>query len=217
MLGNLFPMRTLDSHLLPAAVIGMSVLLAGCQSSGSESNSPAGPAAGILSSGTVGQPAAPGSDQANFEAYLNQGYCPPVQVRAGTEALVVYDKGHDGDQNYVRYQASLTKLARECHYAGSALMIKVGIAGRLTAGPLGKPGNFALPLRVAIVKQDGGNVFYSDVTKVPVTISAPEFASDYSAVVDNISFEVGPQDRDLIIYIGYDEGTPKPRSGTPTG
>jgi hypothetical protein len=96
-------------------------------------------------------------------------------------------------------------------------MIKVGIAGRLTAGPLGKPGNFALPLRVAIVKQDGGNVFYSDVTKVPVTISAPEFASDYSAVVDNISFEVGPQDRDLIIYIGYDEGTPKPRSGTPTG
>jgi hypothetical protein len=96
-------------------------------------------------------------------------------------------------------------------------MIKVGIAGRLTAGPLGKPGSFALPLRVAIIKQDGNNIFYSDVTKVPVTISAPEFATDYSAVVDNISFEVGPQDRDLIIYVGYDEGKPKSKAGSPTG
>ncbi len=55
------------------------------------------------------------------------------------------------------------------------------------------------------------------MTKVPVTISAPQYASDFTAVVDNISFEVGPQDRDLIIYVGYDEGTPKPKTPTPTG
>ncbi len=132
-----------------------------------------------------------------------------MQIRSGTETLAIYEKGHDDDQNYVRYQASLTKLARECHYAGSALLIKVGIAGRLAAGPLGKPGNFALPLRVAIVKQADNNIFYSDVTKVPVTISAPTYASDFTTVVDNISFEVGPQDHDLIIYVGYDEGKPE--------
>jgi hypothetical protein len=218
MLGNLPAMRSADPRLLPAAAIALAALLAGCQSQGS-AGSPSAAAVDLGGTTTVssstGKPIS--QDQANFEAYLNQGYCPPVQVRTGTEALVIFEKGHEDDQNYVRYQASLTKLARECHYAGSALMIKVGIAGRLTAGPTGKAGNFALPLRVAVVKQDGGNVFYSDVTKVPVTIAPPEFAADYSTVVDNISFEVGPQDRDLIIYVGYDEGRPKSKAGTPTG
>jgi hypothetical protein len=208
-------MRFADPRFVPFAVLALAALVAGCQSQGSAGSPSA--ASVVLSGGAVNKPVVPGSDQANFEAYLNQGYCPPVQVRAGTETLAVYEKGHEDDQAYVRYQASLTKLARECHYAGSALMIKVGIAGRLTAGPLGKPGSFALPLRVAIIKQDGNNIFYSDVTKVPVTISAPEFATDYSAVVDNISFEVGPQDRDLIIYVGYDEGKPKSKAGSPTG
>jgi hypothetical protein len=203
-------MPSFDSRLL-LAVLG-AALLAGCQSGGAGKPSAASV---VLSGGAVNAPVAPGSDQANFEAYLNQGYCPPVQIRSGTESLAIYEKGHDGDQNYVRYQGSLTKLARECHYAGSALLIKVGIAGRLTAGPLGKPGNFALPIRVAIIKQEDNNIFYSDVTKVPVTISAPSFAADFTTVVDNISFEVGPQDRDLIIYVGYDEG--KPKAPTPTG
>lgn len=205
-------MRSFDSRLLLAA-FGL-VLLAGCQSGGVGKPSAASV---VLSGGAVNSTAAPGSAQANFEAYLDQGYCPPVQIRSGTEALTIYQKGHEDDQNYVLYQGSLTKLARECHYAGSALLIKVGIAGRLTAGPLGKPGNFALPIRVAIIKQEDSNIFYSDVTKVPVTISAPTFATDFTTVVDNISFEVGPQDRDLIIYVGYDEGKPKPKVPTPTG
>jgi hypothetical protein len=187
-------------------------LLAGCQSGGSGSPS----AASVVLGGNIPN-GGNSSDQANFDAYLSQGYCPPVQIRAGTETLAIFEKGHEDDQAYVRYQASITKTARECHYAGSALMIKVGIAGRLTAGPLGKPGNFALPLRVAVIKQEGNTVFYSDVTKAPVTISPPEFASDFTAVVDNISFEVGPQDRDLIIYVGYDAGKPKPKAPTPTG
>jgi hypothetical protein len=208
-------MLPLDTRLIFAVLA--TVLLAGCQSGGSSAPS----AAAVSLSGsptTAGAPSGSISEQqASFEAYLNQGYCPPVQIRPGTEALAIYEKGHEDDQNFVRYQASITKTARECHYAGSALMIKVGIAGRLTAGPLGKPGNFALPLRVAVIKQADNAVFYSDVTKVPVTISAPTYATDYTTVVDNISFEVGPDDRDLIIYVGYDEGKPKPKAPTPTG
>jgi len=50
---------------------------------------------------------------------------------------------------------------------------------------------------------------------VPVSISPPNFASDYTTVVDNISFELGPDDHDLIIYVGFDEGKPKPPP--PTG
>lgn len=215
-------MRLPDSRpivsLLGILAIG---LLAGCTSMRGNSAPSAATVSMGGSTGSGGTSAAAGTtpslaeQQATFDAYLQSGYCPPVTIRPGTEALTIYEKGHEDDQNFVRYQGSITKTARECHAAGSSLMVKIGIAGRLTAGPKGTPGNFALPLRVAVVKQHGSTVFYTDVTKVPVSISAPTFASDYTTVVDNISFELGPDDRDLIIYVGFDEGKPKPPP--PTG
>ena len=195
-----------------AAVLAIG-LLAGCASS---SGSSSAPVAGLFGGSPSKNAATTASNDSNtIEQYLQAGYCPPVEIRPGTETLVVYDRGHDQDPAFIRFQGSITKTARECHAAGSALMLKVGIAGRLTAGPKGAAGNFALPLRVAVVKQHGGNVFYSEVTKTPVTLTAPDYGADFSAVVDNISFEVGPDDRDLIIYVGYDEGKPKPPA--PTG
>lgn len=143
------------------------------------------------------------------------GYCPPLEIRPGTELVTIYERNHEDDPNFVRFQASITETARECHTTGTdTLTIKVGIAGRLTAGPKGGPGKFNLPLRVAVIKQHGGNVFYSEVSKVEVAITAPEFAADFTHVVDNISFQVTPGDRDLIVYVGYDEGKPKAK---PTG
>ncbi len=66
-------MPSVDSRLLLAA-LGLA-FLAGCQSGG-----PGRPSAAavVISGGTINSTAAPGSDQANFEAYLSQGYCPPV-------------------------------------------------------------------------------------------------------------------------------------------
>ncbi len=143
------------------------------------------------------------------EMFIDQGYCPPIQIRPGTEALIVYEKGHENDPQFARYQGSLVQTARECHTInGNTLTIKVGVVGRLTAGPKGAAGNYTLPLRVAVVKQNGGKVFYSEIQKVPVTISAPSFNADYTTVVDT-SFEISREDRDLIIYIGYDEGKPR--------
>jgi len=204
------PISALALRALGVAAVG---LLAGCASHTGGSSAPvAGLFGGNPNKNVV---TVASSDATTIEQYLQSGYCPPVEIRPGTETLIVYERGHDQDPAYVRFQGSITKTARECHPAGSSLMLKVGIAGRLTAGPKGAAGNFALPLRVAVVKQHGGNIFYSEVTKVPVTISAPDYGSDYTAVVDNISFEVGPDDRDLIIYVGYDEGKPKPPP--PTG
>jgi len=147
----------------------------------------------------------------------SDGYCPPVVIRPGTESLVIYDKGHDDDPNSVRYQASIGKTARECHTAGTSLMLKVGVAGRLLAGPKGTAGNFAVPIRVAVVSQGSGKVFYSQITKTPVTLTAPDYANDFSTVIDNIAFDITPDDHDLIIYVGYDEGKPKTPAAAPTG
>lgn len=199
--------------------------LAGCASTSgsgsgtavSTSTSAPSPLANILAGGTAPTvvAASPGTQVLAGIAVSDPGYCPPVEIRAGTEALVVYDKGHDGDPNSIRFQASISKTARECHIAGSSMMLKVGIAGRLVAGPKGGAGNFAVPLRVAVVAQHDNKVFYSQVSKTPVSLSAPDFASDFSTVVDNVVFDITPDDHDLIIYVGYDEGTPKPPA--PTG
>ena len=176
----------------------------------------------VLSAASVGACSATGnpnknvvtvqSDEAtNIEAYIHQGYCPPVQIRPGTEALVVYDKGHQDDPAFIRYQGSIGDTARECHPSDAGgLSIKVGVAGRLTAGPKGGVGTATLPIRIAVVKQHGNTVLFSQVYKVPVTVVAPQYSGDFAEVADQIVVQLGPGDRDLIIYVGFDEGPPKP-------
>ena len=174
---------------------------------------PGGGSAGtIVAAGTKVAPG-PMDTTISPEEFLNPGYCPPVQIRAGTESLVLYDKGHDGDQDFIRFQGSISDTARECHaLTPTTLSIKVGIAGRIVAGPKGTAGKVAATLRVAVVKQHDGTVLYSAPTRVLATIGPPDFAADFHQVIDNISVTVGPDDRDLIIFVGYDEGPPKPKS-----
>lgn len=151
----------------------------------------------------------PGQDVIPTDVFLSRGYCPPVHIRPGTESFVVYERGHEDDPAYVRYQASITQTARECQVLGpDTLSIKVGIAGRVTAGPKGGPGNATLPLRIAVVKQAGSAVFYSEAFKTAVAVAAPTYAADYSQVIEQVTVKVGPGDRDLIVYVGFDEGPP---------
>ena len=144
------------------------------------------------------------------DMFIAQGYCPPVQIRPGTEALTVYEKGHQDDPAYIRFQASLGQMARECHALGAdQLSIKVGLTGRITAGPKGGPGAVTANLRVVVVKQQDNSVFYTQAFKVGTTVAAPTFDGDFTQVVNDIVLKLGPTDRDLIIYVGFDEGKPK--------
>ncbi len=121
--------------------------------------------------------------------------------------MTIYERGHDNETDFVRQQASITKTARECHTNGSTLTIKLGITGRVVAGPKGGAGTVTLPIRVAVVKQVGGNgPLFSNLYKVPVTVSAPTYSAGYEHVFDQISVQIGPQDRNLIIFVGFDEG-----------
>ncbi len=147
--------------------------------------------------------------------FIKSGYCPPVQVLPGTESLVVYDRGHDDDANFIRSQGSILETARECHAIDAGtLAIKVGVAGRVLAGPKGGAGTVTMPLRVAVTKQNGGAVLFSKAYPVKVSLTAPDFAADYSEVYDQVIVKVGPDDRDLIVYVGFDEGKSKGKAGT---
>lgn len=183
--------------------------LAACASSSGDTGG-AGGIAGFFSGG------APSSSNISYppDYFIDKGYCPPVQIRAGTESFMVYERQHEDDPAYVRFQASLGQTARECHptAAGDGLTVKLGVTGRLIAGPKGGQGTASLPLRVAVVKQHGGTVLFTKAYKVPVTVRAPQYFGDFAQVIDDIAFKVGPDDRDLVIYVGYDEGKPKPKT-----
>ncbi|MCP4381163.1 MAG: hypothetical protein GY798_07050 [Hyphomicrobiales bacterium] len=120
--------------------------------------------------------------------------------------MIVYERGHENERDHIRHQASISNTARECSQNGSTLSIKVGVSGRVLAGPKGGPGSVTLPLRVAVVKQIGGtSPVYSNLFKIPVTITPPANSSAYAQVFD-VSTQVGPQDRDLIVFVGFDQG-----------
>jgi len=177
--------------------IAIAGLLAACSSTG-------GPTAIREGDST---PAAPDKIEYQPSDFLKTGYCPPLQIRGGTETLALYERGHDNEPNFVRYQASITKTARECKVAGNTLTVNVGVSGRVVAGPKGGPGTMTLPLRIVVIKQIGATgPLYSKLFKVPVTLAGPTFGADYSQVFDQVSVEVGPKDRDLIIYVGFDSG-----------
>jgi hypothetical protein len=120
--------------------------------------------------------------------------------------MTVYEKGHENETQYVRYLASITQNARECSMTGDTLTMKVGIAGRVVAGPKGSAANITLPVRIAVAKQFGGTApLFSELYKIPVSLTAPTFGANYNHV-EQVTVTAGPQDRNLIIYVGFDEG-----------
>jgi hypothetical protein len=150
---------------------------------------------------------APAKEVTSADFIKKSDYCPPIQIRAGTSSMTVYEKGHENETQYVRYLASITQTARECTMSGDTLTMKIGIAGRVVAGPKGSAADITLPIRIAVAKQFGGTgPLYSELSKIPVSLTAPTFGANYNRVFDQVTVTAGPQDRNLIIYVGFDEG-----------
>ena len=190
-----------------AAVVVASGLLAACASS-------SGGGSGIadrLFGGRAAKDGVTTAENADYDPdyFLKRGYCPPVEIRPGTEALVTYQGDHENDADFVKYQGSITRTARECTLVGTDTMtIKIGVAGRIVAGPKGGETTAVLPLRIAVVKQHGGTVLYTQEFKVSATIAPPQYGGDFSEVFDQVTFPITPDDRDLIVFVGFDQGKP---------
>ncbi len=131
-------------------------------------------------------------------------YCPAVRIRAGTETFRVRPKGADKeDSSNVRYQATITKVARECAYVGQNLEIKVGAKGRAITGPSGQAGEFAMPIRVAVT--EGGETIYSQLYRTKATISDGKTNTQFSFVDDKVVIPA-PKRTNVRVFIGFDEG-----------
>lgn len=177
-----------------ALAVATSGLLAGCMGGSGGSNS---------------APAAAATDREfDVRRYIGPNYCPELRVRPGTEVIRRYAAGHENEANQVQWQASIGNTARECLYDRQGnLTLRVGVSGRVLAGRAGGPGAVSLPLRIAVVKYQEA-VLASELIPISVTIPA-ELSTVFSEVRDVVVPSPG-NDRDYILYVGFDDGSPIP-------
>lgn len=133
--------------------------------------------------------------------------CPPITIQPGTESLSVYD----GDQIgafFLRHQANVVDTATECNATGGTMTIKIGVRGRILAGPKSSYGDVTLPLRVAVT-HNGADVIYSEIHSVPTTLSESQPSQPWAKVIDDIQI---PDQGTLRILLGFDDKSARERS-----
>jgi len=157
------------------------------------------------------QPAAPGKQ---IPADL---YCPPVSIRAGASTYAVGAPGKEPVGNDLRFQATITKTARECDYNAGQITARIGIQGRVIAGPSGAPSSVQVPLRVAVVQ--GGVSEKTIATKAyQTTVNMTESGSEpFTLVAEDLVYPApSAADGDTyIFYIGFDPQALKPEKPAP--
>jgi hypothetical protein len=121
--------------------------------------------------------------------------------------------------NDVRFQATITRTARDCTQTGDQITARIGIQGRVIAGPAGNPPTVEIPLRVAVVQ--GGVHEKTIATKVYKTTVAMSEATSapFSMVAEDLVYPVPPgaTGDSYIFYIGFDPQalTPEPAPRAP--
>src|SRR3979411_275350 len=131
--------------------------------------------------------------------------CPPVSIRAGASTYAVAAAGKQPVGNDVRYQATITRTARDCTVNGGEITARIGIQGRVIAGPAGSPASGEIPLRVAVVQ--GGVQEKTIATKVfRTTVAMSEAGSEpFNLVAEDVVYPVPPgaAGDSYIFYIGF--------------
>src|SRR6266478_490247 len=158
-------------------------------------------------------PAAPGSDNVDQSGL----FCPDVKIRAGASTYAVAAPGKQPVGNDLKFQATITKTARECQINGGEITARVGIQGRVIAGPAGAPSSVQVPLRVAVVQ--GGVGEKTIATKAyQTTVNMTESGSEpFTIVVEDLTYPApsGSAGDSYIFYIGFDPQALKPERPAP--
>lgn len=143
--------------------------------------------------------------------------CPPVTVRAGASTYAVGAPGKQPVGNDLRFQATISKMARECSLNGGLITARIGIQGRVIAGPAGAPAAVQVPIRVAVVH--GGVSEKTIATKAyQTTVNMTESGSEpFTLVAEDLTYPVPPgaAGDSYIFYIGFDPQALKPERPAP--
>jgi len=154
---------------------------------------------------------APGAPPAAEEAPSGL-YCPPVSIRAGASTYQVAAPGKQAVGNDLRFQVTITRTARECSYNGGEITARIGIQGRVIAGPAGAPATVDIPMRVAVV-QSGiqEKTIATKAYRTSVTMSE-DGSVPFTLVAEDLVYPAPPGalGDSYIFYIGFDPQALKP-------
>lgn len=144
-------------------------------------------------------------------------FCPPVSIRAGASTYAVGLPGKEAIGNDLRFQATITKTARQCDYNSGQITARIGIQGRVIAGPAGAPTSVQVPLRVAVVQ--GGVSEKTIATKAfQTTVNMTESGSEpFTLVAEGLVYPAptGAVGDSYVFYIGFDPQALKPERPAP--
>ncbi len=165
--------------------------------------------------------AAPGTAPGGADGTAAEGQtdlnCPPVSIRAGASTYLVAAPGKEAIGNDVRFQATITKTARDCTRTGGEITARIGIQGRVIAGPAGAPETVQIPLRVAVV-QGGVNEKTIATKAYRTTVTMAEDGSvPFTLVADDLVYPVpaAAVADSYIFYIGFDPQALAPEPKAP--
>jgi len=159
-----------------------------------------------LFGGKSDEPAQPKPPPAPGQPAEDDLDCPQVTVRAGASTFAVGITGKPAVGNDIRFQATITKMARECARSAEGITARIGIQGRVIAGPAGAPSTVEVPLRIAVVHGGvGEKVIASKAYRT--TVEMPEGGSvPFTFVAEDLSYPV-PSAKDAdsyVFYVGFD-------------
>lgn len=208
--------RSIKGHIvmLAAASLVLSACASGgigglslpSRSSSTSDTAPSGPqvtqtASDVANVGTVVDPT---TQKVLTNSKPIRGYCPQVSILSETNVFRIYERGGEGQAESLKHQATITQTARECTTLGAEMFIKVGVAGRVLAGPKGQSTKATLPLRVVVRQND--DVLYTKLHKIPVTLTPPDRSALFAKVDEAIAIAT-PQERNVRILVGFDTGS----------
>jgi len=132
--------------------------------------------------------------------------CPQITIRAGASTYAVAAPGQEAVGNAVRFQATITKLARDCTKANGEVTARIGIQGRVIVGPAGAPPSIDVPLRVAVVQGGvGEKVIATKAYRTTVTMGEAE-SVPFTFVAEDLVYPIPPPKvaDNYIFYVGFD-------------
>lgn len=180
--------------------LACAALVAACSSTGGEGggSSTTSTLKNIIFLNQANPPPAPPPAAARVDVI-----CPRVEILPGTSSMQLY-AGRGDDPRQLRYQAAILQTARECANLGVEVGIRVGVAGRMIAGPQGGAGSMDLPLRVTLVDENNQPVV-SNLTRIRATIPAGQTSAEFAHVEQNIAIPIpSNRMRGYRVIVGFD-------------
>jgi hypothetical protein len=210
--------RRLKRAAMAALAVAASTALSGCGggsmfggSSGSSSTSSSIGSRFSQLFGSKSQEATTSSTPSSQATENSDLSCPSVAIRFGASTLAVGSPGKPASGNDLRYQGSITRTARDCNLQGGQITARIGIMGRIIAGPAGAPPTVDVPMRVAVVQEGAPEkVIVTKAFRTTVTMEGEN--TEFSIVAEDVVYPTPTEAANdkYIFYVGFDPAALKP-------